>query len=90
MSGKANQYANTVTTTGATGIDFGFLATHLRLANDAGIPVRFTLESTSASTGDAELKALEGFAMEISPTAGMGVTTTSTEALNLRVLALGG
>lgn len=90
MSTKANQYATTITTTGASGIDFGFEATHLRMVNDAAIPIQYTLESTSASTGDAVLKPFEILAMPIPRTAGMAVTTTSTEAMNLRVLALGG
>lgn len=68
-------------TTPGSGVSFGFQATSLELRNDAGVPVRFSLNSTGvASTSDAELKSGEIMPLVVPPVSGLGITTTSTDA----------
>ena len=98
----ANQYSTDIiltTTVPSCGpvVQFGFEATYLRLSNDGGVPVRFSLASTNAaSTDDAELRPGEIFAQDISPTVALALATTSTttstadDGNRVRVQAWGG
>ena len=80
MPQQANQYAAdvTVTSTGEV-VTLGILARHIRIENRGGVPIFFTLASTSpASTSDARLGALKVFEADIPPVEFIGFKTTST------------
>lgn len=78
------QFANQFSTelflgsTSAFGFDFGFRASHVRLENKGGVPVRFSLRSTVASTDDPALAPGRDQIFEVLGIHGMGAMTTST------------
>ena len=80
----ANQYATeqilaTCQPSLGLGVGFGFVATYVRIVNLAAVPIHYTLTSTSpATTDDPELAAGATAEITMIPTAGMGVSTTST------------
>lgn len=78
----ANQYSTEFFLASATpslGIAFGFEASHLRVSNDAGVPIHYSLGSTSAaSTGDPELKPGHRLDLAGIVVSGIGIGTTST------------
>jgi len=87
---RVNQFANnSVASTGRIVLFFGFDATTLRLRNDGGGPVYFSLQTTTPSTGDAQLSTGEELVGEIAPASSVALAATST-ASSVRVLALGG
>jgi len=61
------------------GVGFGFEATHVRIRNAGGVPVHFSLKSTSlASTDDPELEAGALLLLDRVVTSGLAITTSST------------
>ena len=81
----ANQYSTEFILAGcsaaaaATGVAFGFEATHLLVRNAAGVPVHLTLKSTgAASTDDPELVAGTTLDLRGVIVSGLNLTTTST------------
>ena len=82
---QANQYSTEFiigacnAATAATGVVFGFEASHVRIINDSGVPIHYSLRSTgAASTDDPELSA--GVTLDLSGVivSGLNVTTSST------------
>ena len=104
MAGRpqANQYSTefmlaACAPSAGVGIDFGFGASYVRIANYASVPIHFTLAGTSAaSTNDPELR--PGATIELAGLNvwGCGVSTTSTttstggDGHRVQVTALGG
>ena len=80
----------------ARGIDFGFIASRVRLVNDGGVPIHFSLKSSEATTDDPELRGGESYAEVVPPTQKVSFASTSTTTstagdMNLvRVSAWGG
>ena len=95
----ANQYRTELAGTTSTGsllsADFGFTASYVRIANGGTVPLRVTLASSVASTGDLELVSGEVLESQTIATHVLGLMTTSTSTdgtdhRRARVLALGG
>lgn len=76
----ANQFSTDVIISTASPFSaaFGFDATHIRILNYAGVPMRLNLGSTgAASTGDPEIAAGEVFDLHGVVVTGLTMTTTS-------------
>lgn len=95
-----NQFSTELSNATSTGTLLGgsltFSASYWRVKNDGTVPVRFTLNSTSPSTNDYEIRpgSLEEFQnVPASSKFGLMTTSTSTSLADHRrvaVLALGG
>ena len=100
MAQTANQYSTEVSQTTSTGsllsVNFGFDASYVRIANRGAAPLRYTLTSTVATTGDGDLRAGEVVEWrDGGATYRLGVmsTSTSTDGVDTRrvhIYATGG
>ncbi len=95
----ANQYttehAGTTSTGSLLSVDFGPSMNYVRLRNTGTLPLRFTLASSVATTGDGEIRSGETVEWRGGPTHVLGImtTSTSTDGLDRRgvgVFASGG
>ena len=76
---------------GTAGIDFGFNARQLVVANDKASSVYLTLTGSSGSTGGHEIKAGESLSLAGILCRYMGLASTATTTgTSVRVLAVGG
>ena len=99
MALAAEQFSTEISGTTSTGIllagNLLFNATSWRVRNFGTVPVRFSLESTTPTTGDYEIGPGITEQFLVPPTAKFGVLTTSTSTDGLdhrrvQVLAVGG
>ena len=95
----ANQYETEVHNTTSTGAvlsaDLGFDASYVRLVNAGTLPLRYTVQTSVASTSDAELEAGEVIEVRGMVTSRLGLMTTSTstdlaDRRRVRIVATGG
>ena len=96
VANKASQYNDQHVVSasdgaGTIGIDFGFNARQLVIANDKAGSVYVTFTGSSGSTGGHEIKANESLSLTGLFLSAMGIaSTTTTTADKVRVLAIGG
>ena len=91
MAQTANQYSTEASSTTSTGLllsaNFGFNASYVRIVNRGTLPLRWTVNSTAATTNDGDLRAGEQTEWRGGgQTSRVGVmsTSTSTSGVDMR------